>query len=99
MILFNVFSTGKQAGVKCFSNNFSYFLEEDSIRGGRGMLMATSQRLSHTGAIANMRPLTCYEKAKALGRTRAFKSENPFFKAAMRPSYVHTSYRLVIFQV
>ncbi|KAJ6715588.1 B3 DOMAIN-CONTAINING [Salix viminalis] len=48
------------------------------------------------GANANMRPLTCYEKAKALGRTRAFKSENPFFKAAMRPSYVHTSYRLCV---
>ncbi|KAJ6394981.1 hypothetical protein OIU77_024070 [Salix suchowensis] len=62
--------------------------EEESIRGGR--------RLSHTGANANMRPLTSYEKAKALGRARAFKSENPFFKAAMRPSYVHTSYRLCV---
>ncbi|KAG5229390.1 B3 domain-containing transcription factor [Salix suchowensis] len=84
--------TGKESplpsGVKCFSQNFTYFLEEESIRGGR--------RLSHTGANANMRPLTSYEKAKALGRARAFKSENPFFKAAMRPSYVHTSYRLCV---
>ncbi|KAI5593115.1 hypothetical protein BDE02_04G196900 [Populus trichocarpa] len=55
--------------------------EEDSIRGGRGMLMARGQRLSHAGALANMRSLTCYEKAKALCRTSAFKSENPFFKS------------------
>ncbi|XP_034891263.1 B3 domain-containing transcription factor VRN1 isoform X3 [Populus alba] len=70
--------------------------EEDSIRGGRGMLMARGQRLSHAGAIANMRPLTCYEKAKALCRASAFKSENPFFKVAMSPSYVHTGYKLSV---
>jgi hypothetical protein len=99
MILFNVFSIGKQAGVICFSHNFTSFPEEDSIRGGRGMLMARGQRLSYAGALANMRSLTCYEKAKALCRTSAFKSENPFFKVAMSPSYVHTGYKLVIFQV
>ncbi|KAL9353687.1 hypothetical protein Peur_051657 [Populus x canadensis] len=70
--------------------------EEDSIRGGRGMLMARGQRLSHAGALANMRSLTCYEKAKALCRTSAFKSENPFFKVAMSPSYVHTGYKLSV---
>ncbi|KAJ6711208.1 TRANSCRIPTION FACTOR B3-DOMAIN FAMILY-RELATED [Salix purpurea] len=75
----------KKAKLRCSVRGLD---EEDSIRGGR--------RLSHTGANANMRPLTCYEKAKALGRARAFKSENPFFKAAMRPSYVHTSYRLCV---
>ncbi|KAB5574513.1 hypothetical protein DKX38_001707 [Salix brachista] len=83
----------KKAKLRCSVRGLD---EEDSIRGVRGMLMATSQRLSHTGANSNMRPLTCYEKAKALGRTRAFKSENPFFKAAMSPSYVHTSYRLCV---
>ncbi|KAI9397084.1 hypothetical protein POPTR_004G230100v4 [Populus trichocarpa] len=70
--------------------------EEDSIRGGRGMLMARGQRLSYAGALANMRSLTCYEKAKALCRTSAFKSENPFFKVAMSPSYVHTGYKLSV---
>ncbi|KAJ6427819.1 hypothetical protein OIU84_023259 [Salix udensis] len=75
----------KKAKLRCSVRGLD---EEDSIRGGR--------RLSHTGANANMRPLTSYEKAKALGRARAFKSENPFFKAAMRPSYVHTSYRLCV---
>ncbi|KAJ6342985.1 hypothetical protein OIU78_010829 [Salix suchowensis] len=75
----------KKAKLRCSVRGLD---EEESIRGGR--------RLSHTGANANMRPLTSYEKAKALGRARAFKSENPFFKAAMRPSYVHTSYRLCV---
>ncbi|KAG5229402.1 B3 domain-containing transcription factor [Salix suchowensis] len=75
----------KKAKLRCSVRGLD---EEESIRGG--------PRLSHTGANANMRPLTSYEKAKALGRARAFKSENPFFKAAMRPSYVHTSYRLCV---
>eukprot|EP00257_Ricinus_communis_P015497 XP_015573423.1 B3 domain-containing transcription factor VRN1-like [Ricinus communis] len=44
-----------------------------------------------------IKPLTDEEKAKTLdGATTYFKSENPFFIIAMKPTYVHPAHKLAI---
>ncbi|KAK9950337.1 hypothetical protein M0R45_005832 [Rubus argutus] len=66
--------------------------ENDFATKNDGRRLSSPQRFQKRTPRKNlgrMTQLTTTEKAIALQRANAFKSDNPFFKMAMQPSYIH----------